>query len=182
MTLVAGTYTARAVAGGLGFAKTGTPQVAVELQITDEHFAGETITWFGYFTEGTHERTIEALRTLGWRTDDLDNLEGISDNEVKVVLKEDEYEGKIQLKVAFINRPGGLALKTPMSPQQAKDFARQMKGTVLSVAPSGKQAPAGSRPVAKLPTARPQSVQRQQPHRDPPDDQTPEALGEDPPF
>jgi hypothetical protein len=184
MTLVAGTYTARAVAGGLGFTKGGKEQVAVELQILDEEFAGETITWFGYFTEGTQERTIDALRTLGWNTNDLDNLDGITENEVRVVLAEEEYEGKTSLKVKWINRVGGLALKTPMTPEQAKAFARQMKGMVLAVAPSGKQAPAGSRPVAKPPTApatRPQSVQRQQPHRDP-DDQTPEALGEDPPF
>jgi hypothetical protein len=142
MTLVAGSYLARGVSGGLGFTRGGKEQVAVELQILDEAFAGETITWFGYFTEGTQERTLETLRTLGWKTDDLDNLDGIADNDVRVVLAEEEYDGKTSLKVKWINKLGGLALKTPMSEEQAKAFARQMKGTVLATAPAGKQASA----------------------------------------
>jgi len=42
------------------------------------------------------------------------------------------YNGEVRLKVNWINKLGGLALKTPMSPAQAKAFAAQMKGTVLA--------------------------------------------------
>jgi len=64
MTLVEGTFVARGVAVALGLTSAGAPQVAVELTIKDEEFLGETITWFGYFTEKTTERTLETLRNL----------------------------------------------------------------------------------------------------------------------
>lgn len=151
--LVEGTYRARGVLGALGMTSTGREQVAVELQILDENFAGATITWFGYFTEETQERTFESLRTLGWKTDDLSNLDGINANEVKIVLKDEEYDGKWRLKVAWINKPGGLALKTPMNEQQARSFAAQMKGRAMASRRAA--VAAGSTPAAPPPQTRP---------------------------
>ena len=152
MTLVPGTYTARALEADLGDTKKGDPQVAVLLQVVDEEFAGETITWFGYFTDKTKARTLESLRMLGWATDDLSDLAGISDNEVKIVLEEDTYEGKTSLRVKWINRLGGLALKTPMSADRKKAFAAQMRGeAILSRQSQGAQSaqrPQASRPAA----------------------------------
>jgi hypothetical protein len=147
MSLVAGTFRAKAVTGGLGYTSTEKPQVAVEFQILDEEFANEAITWFGYFTDDTKERTFESLRVMGWKTDDLSNLDGITENEVRIVVKEEEYQGKTSLKVAWVNKPGGLALKTPMSPQQAKAFAASMRGEAL--ASRGGTATGGQRPTSQ---------------------------------
>ena len=149
MTLVPGTFTARAVEGALGETSNGSPQIAVELQVLDDGYTGETITWFGYFTEKTTARTMESLRILGWKTDDLSNLDGITENEVKIVVVEDEYDGKTRLKVNWINRPGGLALKSPMTPDKARGFAAQMKGAAVlsrgsAPKPAGRPAPPGA--------------------------------------
>ncbi len=128
----AGRYKARAVSAGLGYTSGDKPQVAVELQITEGDAAGELVTWFGYFTDKTHERTFSALRTLGWQGDDLSDLTGIDANEVSITMKEEEYEGKLALKVAWINPLGGVGLKKPMTPAQAKAFAGQMKGAAVA--------------------------------------------------
>ncbi len=150
MSIEAGTYRAKAVAGALGYTKDHNPQVAVELHVLDESFAGESITWFGYFTEKSQERTLESLRILGWKTDDLSDLSGITDNEVKIVVEEDEYMGEVRLKVKWINKSGGIALKERMNEAEAKAFARKMKGAALA-SRAGAPAPAPQRQVAPKP-------------------------------
>lgn len=131
-TLVPGTYNARGVDAQLGMASTGSEQVAVELEITDEGFAGQRITWFGYFTEQTQQRTFESLRLLGWEGDDLSDLRGIDRNPVRVVLENDTYDNKTRLKVRWINGPGGIALKTPLTGDQARAFAARMKAAAVA--------------------------------------------------
>jgi hypothetical protein len=167
MALQPGTFRARAVEGAMGETEGGKPQIAIELQVLDEGFAGETITWFGYFSEKTLKRTFESLRILGWKGDDLTSLDGITDNEVKIVVIEDTYEGKTRLKVNWINRPGGLALKTPMSPDRVKSFAAEMRGEAVA-----------SRQGKPAQTAKPRAA------TSPAADQSPEAQrGDDPlPF
>ena len=127
-----GRFKARACSWGLGYTSTGKEQVAVELKLTEEVFTGERITWYGYFTEGTQERTFESLRALGWEGDDLSNLTGLDKNEVSIVVQGEEYQGRTSLKVKFINPLGGLALKETMTPDQAKAFARRMKGWAVA--------------------------------------------------
>jgi hypothetical protein len=127
-----GTYKARGIAAQLGFTEGGKEQVAVQLEILDENYHGETISWYGYFTEKTADRTLESLRLLGWASDDLFDLSGIGSTEIRAILEEEDYNGKMILKVKWINGPGGLALKAPMSDAQARDFSQRMKGLVLS--------------------------------------------------
>lgn len=133
MTLKSGTFTIKGVRGMLGFTNSGKEQVAVELSVVDEgDFFGERITWYGYFTELTFDRTLESLRILGWNGDDLSDLSGIDQNEAQAVIEEEEYDGKLRLKVKWINAKGGLALQKPMSDGEASAFAARMKGRVLA--------------------------------------------------
>lgn len=158
MTLQAGTFRARGVSGALGYTKDHNPQVVVELQILDDDHAGETLAWYGFFTEKTQERTLEALRILGWKTDDLSDLDGITSNEIDVVVKEEEFEGVVRLRAAWINRRGGAVLKAPMSPQEAKAFAASMRGkAVASRAATG--TPTAGKPAAQ----RPRTAAKEQP-------------------
>lgn len=126
-TLTPGTYNARGVSAQLGTTNDGKEQVAVDLVFTDGEFAGRHITWFGYFSEKTIDRTFESLRYLGWEGDDLADLRGVDRNDVSIVLEEEVYEGKSRIKVRWINRGGGLALKQPMTADQARVFAARMK-------------------------------------------------------
>lgn len=128
-----GVYRARAVVGALGETQGGKEQMAVEFELMDsEGVVGPHITWFGYFTEKTTEHTLRALRTCGWRGDDLSNLDGIQENEVSLVIQNETYEGKTRPKVQWVNAPGGagLGLKAPLAPDRAKSFAAKMRAAV----------------------------------------------------
>jgi hypothetical protein len=137
-----GVYRARAIQGALGQASTGSDQVAVEFEILTEGLEGQHITWFGYFTDATWERTVEALRTCGWQGDDLSDLTGLGASEVDLVIEQEEYNGKYSAKVKWINKPGGMSLKAPMSPERAQQFASEMKGRILSLKKNGTTKPA----------------------------------------
>lgn len=124
-------YRARAVGAELGFAGTGTPQVAVEFELLD---SGQHKTWYGFLSDGARDYTFTALRTCGWSTDDLSDLTGLDANEVSVTVEEETYEGKSRERITFINPAdgGGIAMKNKMDEAAAKAFAAQMKGAVLA--------------------------------------------------
>lgn len=144
-----GRFRARAIEAALGESSNGNPQVAVCFEILDEAFAGSTITWYGSFSKNKGkgkktplERTIESLRACGWEGDDLSQLATVKTSEVSITLEYDTFDGEKRLKVQWVNRPGGLALKTPMNETQAKAFAAKMKGEVIAASRSAGGAPA----------------------------------------
>lgn len=140
-----GKHKARGIEAALGYTSKGTEQIAVLLET--EH--GE-ITWYGYFSEKTADRTLESLRYLGWEGDDLSDLSGISANEVTIVVEhEADEDGRTHPRVRWINRAGGLAMKEAMDEKATRAFAARMKnaarasrakvGAAVPSAPSGGQ-------------------------------------------
>jgi hypothetical protein len=129
-----GKFRARAVGGKLGnSSQKGTPYVAVEFRLTEGELAGEQILYFGYFTDATTERTLESLRYCGWKSDDLDNLDGITDNEVELVIEhEKDDKGSLRSRVAWVNRAGGLQMLQAMSAADAKAFAARLRGAAAA--------------------------------------------------
>lgn len=167
----AGRYRARATEAALGLTRKGGEQVAVALSIIDGECAGESLTWFGFFSEKTADRTIESLRTLGWVGDDLSDLTGVDSNEVEIVVEHEEYEGRSQVRVKWINRSGAaLGLKERMDPGAAKAFAAQMRGAVIAQRAKGGAPPTVAARPATAPRSVPQAVkhsERRAPSADP---------------
>lgn len=163
MELENGKYRARGVQGALGLTSGGKEQVAVEFQLLgergDEHYVGQSITWFGFFTDNTLEHTIKGLRACGWQGDDVSDLVGINTNEVSLVIENEEYEGQWRPRVRWVNAPGGgLALKQQMDVGQAKNFAQQMRGRILAL-----EQGTGQRKAPQQPASRPTSPARSAP-------------------
>jgi hypothetical protein len=137
-----GKYRARAVESGLGKASTGTEQVAVKFQLLDENLS---IVWYGYFSDKTYERTVESLRSCGWKGSDpteLDNFatSGLGAEEVELVIEQetsiDQSGGQgTRARVRWVNKPGagGIGLKAKMEPDEAKSFAARMKAKILAM-------------------------------------------------
>lgn len=154
MELPNGTYRARATQGVLGESKSGKEQVVVQFELLEPDYANQTISWYGFFTDATCERTFESLRIMGWQGTNLDDLTGVDANEVSLVIENEEWEGKTRAKVRWVNAVGGMGLLAPLAPDKAKAFAARMRGRVLafdqSQAMGGKKAaPAQARPAAR---------------------------------
>ncbi len=152
----AGTYRAKAVEGALGETSTGKEQVAVVFDLLD---AGQKITWYGYFTDKTLESTFKALRTAGWRGQDLSDLSDLSRQdtpEVNLVVEhEDDKEGQPRARVRWVNSTNGVGLKAALAPDKAKAFAARMKGAVAAFdRGNGPPVTPAQRPAAR-PQARP---------------------------
>jgi hypothetical protein len=132
--LAEGKYRARAVEWSqvTQHEKTGNEEIRALFEIADGELKGQTITWRGYFTEGTAERTVESLRYMGWAGDDITDIQGLSANEVQIVIKHEEWEGKMQAKVAWVNRANNVYMGTPMDAARKTAFANRMKGLVVS--------------------------------------------------
>lgn len=103
------------------------PFVAVSFKVKDTDGQEKFVSWRGFFTEKTTERTIESLRYLGFEGDDLSNLTGLDKNEVELVVEDEEYEGKIYPRVQWVNKPRGPMVKTVLEGQKLGAFAAQMK-------------------------------------------------------
>lgn len=137
-----GNYKAKKVGGAFGYSKNDKEQAAILFELVDagEH-TGAQMTWHGYFTDRTEERTLKTLKGLGV-ADDFSNIGEASDVECSLKIKHEEYEGKVSAKIAFVNFGGGLALAKPMTDDQRKAFAARMAAKVKAAG-----APAPARPT-----------------------------------
>jgi hypothetical protein len=129
---LAGTHRARAKEWALGMSSTGKEQIGVMFAIVGGEHDGRHITWFGYFTDNTVDRTIESLRHCGWSSDSLTELDTLDTNEVELVVEDEYYEGKTRSRVKWVNRPSRLQMKGPMSAGQAQEFAQRLMGRVIA--------------------------------------------------
>jgi len=138
-----GQYDMRCVDIGLsetkgGEGKESKPQIACIMQVTEGPHAGTDVPWYGFFTEKTEKSTILALRTLGWKGDDLTDLsECIGGQASCKVEVEADLEGTPRARVRFIG--GGLQVQK-MAPDKAAAFAMAMKAKIAP-ASNGKAEP-----------------------------------------
>jgi hypothetical protein len=118
-----------------GETKEGKPQVAVCFAILDGPCQGRRLTWYGFFTEKTVERTIQSLRYCGFKGDDLALLVTQKlTQEVSVTVGHNTYEGKTTARVDWVNAPGGVKLERPMNKDQIRRFGAQLKAKVKAIA------------------------------------------------
>ena len=151
--------------GWLGESKTGTRFVRVPITITASGpQRGKTINWYGYLTEKSQERTIEALEHcfgIDWNWENI-NWEG---KEVEVVVEQDEYNGKTSFKAKYLNNPNidrSAGNKSPDEIETEKAAAQAMSKEIatalaLTLPRRSKSAHAATtKPVAaSKPTSRP---------------------------
>jgi hypothetical protein len=130
-----GAWKARAVEGALAYTSKGSDQIAIDFVIGEGPNTGEHITWYGYFTEDTFERTIASLRHMGWGGADLSDLSGIDTQDVRlVVAHEPDLNGELRARVKWVNALSGIAVKERMDVAATKTFAARMKGRILALA------------------------------------------------
>lgn len=137
MSIPAGTYTVRAIKGSeqYGYAKTGTPQVGIDLEFIGGEHEGVTSTTLLYFSEAAKKYAFERLRALGWTGDDVTDLTGIDTNEVQAVVKYETFDGKERMKVDILTGGGGMKFEKTMDAAQKRAFGAQLRGDAAATRP-----------------------------------------------
>lgn len=115
-----------------GEAETGTKQCLLYFKIVEGDHTGRVEPWFGYWTPDAWKRSMEALRYCGFTGDDLMDADNQPlDQKVQIVVEHNTPPGKdtAYARVAFVNKTGSgtIKMKKPMSPNDLRTFAAQMK-------------------------------------------------------
>jgi hypothetical protein len=127
-----GVYRARAVTGEPGTTKNGTDYISVMFEITEGPERGKHAYWDGYMSDKAYLRTVQTLRSCGWDGEDIVALEGLGAREVEIDVRDEEYNGKVYTKVAFVNDPtrgGGGRVK--LEGGARRDFAERLRAKVM---------------------------------------------------
>lgn len=135
-------------------ANKGTPFIEFYFEVTKGELQGQKVRYTGYFTDNTAERTIESMRTCGWRGDDLaafrsGKLNGLDSQEVEVVVQMEKFtnekgEEKEAPRVAWVNSGGGyLNVEARMGEDDALSFGAKFNHLLArKPAPTGNGGPA----------------------------------------
>ncbi len=146
MSIQAGTYRARAVAGSEQYGQTtnGNDQIVVTMDLPD---LGEQVSVFLYFSDAAAPHSIKRLRRAGWSGDDLSNLEGLGSQDCEVSVKYEDYKGEQKMKVEIVNG-GTVTLESTLDDKAKKAFGAKFKALAKST-----PKPAGVAPVNGAPPA-----------------------------
>jgi len=114
-----GEYIAKAVNFDFGKTEKGNDFIQVSFQIEEGEVDSKSfITWRGFLTDAAAKWTFAALRNAGWTGDALgDEMPGLGDTKVRLVIEDEEYEDKVYKRVRWVNRvapAGAFAAKNPL--------------------------------------------------------------------
>jgi len=105
-----GRFKARGIKGSEQFGEAGenkTLQIAVDLDIPE---LGRSVTTFLFMSPAAAPYSVERLRALGWKGENITDLSGIDANEVEVEVRSEMYQGKQQWRVEILTGPGRVTL------------------------------------------------------------------------
>lgn len=128
-----GKYQAVAKEHVFGRAGTGTEQVVVGFEIAEGDFRGRRISWRGYFTDATAERTLESLENAGWDGVSLRRLDGLGSRPCVLVIEDEEgNDGNTYSRVKWVNGlGGGLSVKEKLETGDIANLEERMRGIML---------------------------------------------------
>jgi len=128
-----GHYQALAREWTFGKTSKGTEQVAIVFEIADGDDKGQRITWYGFFTDATYERTLDSLENAGWDGQSLAKLGGLGSRPCVIVVEhETGQDGKTYSRVRWVNSlGGGLNVKEKMESHEVASLEERMKGAML---------------------------------------------------
>lgn len=155
MSIVAkGYHRGRAIPGSAEFGTSpekGTNFVRVTFEIVDGEFKGGRVSWDGYFTDASSQRTVESLTHCGcvFPDNDVTNLAGIDANEVSLDVEHEEYDGKTYARVAWVNSLSrGIKAELKMGDTQKAAFKNSMMGKIALLRGTGSGGAGGAQQPA----------------------------------
>lgn len=153
---------AKAVSWGLGKAGNGMPQAGVEFEVNDGDHKGERINGYFALSDAAAEYTLEKLCNCGWTGTELHELDdpkasaSMGANVVELVVEpedqmkdgqvvlDDEGYVKQRLRIQFVNRGGGLAMKATMTGDEKSVLGLKMKAKLAAIRAKANRGNGGS--------------------------------------
>ena len=124
--ILPGRYLARATTVGWWVKNENTAQerqyFTATFTVDDGEYKGEAVEYYGWMTEKARDRTITALKNMGWNGEGVLPKSGL-ENQVEVTVEEDTYKGVSRMRVAWVNEVGGTS----------QQHAREMTDKELTV-------------------------------------------------
>ena len=121
-----------------GGPRAGDNYVRVRCAITNEPYHTFALEWSGFFGDDVGkddltktERTVKALRTAGWKGDDLNDLSSMIGTPVRIAVEHEDYKGTMYARLAFINSSEGGGPK-PLSADKSRAFAASMRSRIAA--------------------------------------------------
>lgn len=161
-----GRYRAKATEWQLGEASTGTPQIGVTFEVIEGDHKGDRISGYFALSDAAAEYTLEKVRNCGWTGSDITELDsetavGMGSKIVELVVEPedqkkdgkpviDEQTGEVKrrLRIQFVNRNGGLAMKSALTDDKKKLLAARMRGKLAAIDAKAKREGNGAAPPA----------------------------------
>lgn len=133
-----GSFNARVISRDLAESSQKKPQVVVGFEVLDGDQIGKHITGYFSLSEAAYRYTVEKLRIMGWQGVDLADLSTVgAAGPVEIVCKSEEYNGKVSMKVQFVNAPGrsGVEVKGALDAAGKRALAQRMRGLIVGLDP-----------------------------------------------
>jgi hypothetical protein len=141
--LPSGRLPAKLITYDIGRASTGTEQIGVLFELTEEPWKGQQITWYGTFTDESLPITMRGLKELGWQGQQVTTLRQDlkPGTPVQLVIEIESYQNKRRPKVKFINRRGLVRMDRALTKDERADFATVLQSKIdagVHLKPTGK--------------------------------------------
>lgn len=149
-------YRVKARKAEFGEAGNGSEQIGIDFEIVEGEHKGTHVAYYGSFNgDQATEITIKAMRTAGWRGDNIADLSTLARPDVPecdLVCEPETYEGKQKLKAKWVNPAGGLAMKKPLDEAKKASLAQRIRATVAQVDQEMRQGGNGApKPAGDIP-------------------------------
>lgn len=145
--------------GWFGETGSGTPYIRLPLQVIDGPETGKGISWFGWLNEKNVDRTLSNLAEALEFDGDLNGLyngtKSFAGAVLSIKVEQEEYKGKLDTKVRFINHP--LRQRGPADPQAMSALLASLAPRASAIARS-LQPPTPSAPRPPAPPKTPVSI------------------------
>ena len=131
--MIPGIYKSKVVEAVLAQTEKGQEYIGVTFEVVDGEFAGSAITTQLWWTPKAEEYSRGNLKRLGWNGE-VRNVDGqvhlvIPSSVVPIGVKEEEYNNKTSLKVAWmVSPPSGVRDSDKLSGKQAANLLSRIKG------------------------------------------------------
>ena len=127
-----GSYRAKAVEHQFGKTSNDNEKIRVTFDIAEGEHKGKRLFWEGFFTEATVDRTLESLEYCGWDGESLTEMKGLGTQEVILVVENEKgTDGKMYLKVRWVNRLASRKLKNAIDASDVRSLEERIKAIML---------------------------------------------------